>query len=100
MTDDGKLVIKFSPASPIGGNVITDPEEAERYTTKIGRITNEGFSLISYSIIAASGSMVLGTTLNYLDLNYLRSELSDEGILGDAILLYVERETFFRRVGM
>lgn len=93
-------MVKFSPANPIGGSAITDPEEAERYITKNGRITNDGFSLISYSIVAASGSRVSNTTVNYLDLNYLRSELSDEGILGDAILLYVERETFFRRVGM
>lgn len=97
-TEEGKILLKFSPASPLSGVPVADPEEAAKYYTKTGRVTNEGFSLISYSVVVAVGNWTSGSTVNYLDLDYLRSELPDDNISRDAILLYVERETFFKKV--
>lgn len=84
--------VKFAPYSEIGA-VIVRGEEAERHTTLRGKITEEGFIISSYNIFIKS--FIIKRSMNdayYLDLEYLKNELRENDTL-----VYVKKETYFRK---
>lgn len=84
--------VKFAPYTEMGLAVVSG-EEAELHTTLRGKITEGGFILSTYNIFIKSSSNTKGTAdANYLDLDYLKSELKKNDTL-----VYVKKETYFRK---
>ena len=88
---DNADVLKFSPRNRVV--LVTDKNEAEQYLTMKGKIHEAGFMLTTYTIYVKNSHFYSGTNnSNYLDLDYLRSELQDNDTL-----IYVKKDTYFRK---
>lgn len=93
--DPGVVVVKFSPGSPNGVKIITDPEEAALYSTKTGAFAGSDIVLYSYNVFIKSEKTKIHTgTLDadHPDTEYLRNELQE----GDT-LVFVKKDTWFRK---
>lgn len=88
-------VVKFSPYSTLGAVPITDPKEAERHATLRAKMIESGFIVTTYDItVRTSSSFKRGGTMDayYLDIDYLKNELR-----GKDTLVWVKKETYFRK---
>ena len=84
--------LKFSPHSELGV-VLVKGDEAERYATIRGTINHNGLIISTYIIYVKSPGIIRGPVdTNWLDLDYLKSELRNNDTL-----LYVKKETYFKR---
>ncbi len=84
--------VKFAPYTEMGLTVVSG-EEAKLHATLQGRISEGGFILSTYNIFIKSSSTTKGTAdANYLDLDYLKSELKENDTL-----VYVKKETYFKK---
>lgn len=87
-----KEALKFAPRSELGF-VVVKGEEAEKHATIRGKMTDNGLIISSYIIYVKSPSRIRGPVdANWLDLNYLKSELRENDTL-----LYVKKETYFKK---
>lgn len=85
-------VVKFAPYTEMGLAVVSG-KEADLHATLQGKLTEGGFIISTYNIFIKSSSITRGTTdANYLDLDYLKSELRENDTL-----IYVKKETYFRK---
>jgi hypothetical protein len=84
--------VKFAPYTEMGLAVVSG-EEAELHATLRGRIIEGGLLISTYNIFIKSSNTTKGTSdANYLDLDYLKSELKKNDTL-----VYVKKDTYFKK---